>query len=337
MPKRVNIDKHTNMLIIGAANNNNNLKQIVYADKEKEVNKTFGETSDLAKAYQVAKFFGVQNVFLMNVRKNYDYLEICNVLKQTDFAYIVPVSILLSDVFDEPKTERRISYIEYMMEQIGHSNESVFIVTDKRAELFEDIDAYIEDMNSVTEDFYDKMDLTLVNPENIVCVSNNLQYYPMSNIPLAAALCVTQPWIYPEVNFGPTLFELDAYENIGTWAYYMDHTVRSTTVENLLNFKHICPEKLVFISRIIKRIKREFDFSEFPGKQYSEYRRMLVEDKLRGYLEKMSKTILYQYNILSVLPWRNKEPMTIDIENVFEVWPVNCLDKVTIKNTVEVA
>lgn len=336
MATRVNVNKHTSVLLLGKADNNRYRKEIVYANKLNDVKRIFGDSSELTKAYQELSLLGAPAIFLCNCRENYDYLEITEILRANDFAYIVPVSLNLSDEFDEPKTERRISYIEYMLEQIGHINESVFIVTDKHADLYEDMDAFIESMNDIAVSFQQKIE-PAINPENIIFVANNLVNYEHANIPLVASLVITKPNQYPVLDFGPALFEIDQFEDIGNWAYFQNHVVRSTTVENLLNFRSISPTKIVFISRICKIIKRQLNFNEFIGRQYTEYRRLGVETKLNTYLTALLKELIYDYNIISVRGYRSPEPLSVNIENVFEIWPVNCLEKVTISNTVEVA
>jgi len=335
MANHVNVNKHTNILLMGKGGNNNSRKRIVYADKYKEVLKEYGD-SELTSAFKTLKDLGAPYVFLCNCRENYDYLDMAETLRANDFTYIVPISLNMSEEFDDPKTERRISYIEYMLEKIGRVNNSVFLVTDKHASLYEDIDAFISDMNSIATNFSNKIE-PVVNRENIIFVVNNLYSYERSNVPLAASLVVTPPNKYPTMDFGEAYFLLDQFENIGNWCYFQNHTVRSTTVENMLNFMPICPTKIVFVSRLLKVMQRQMNFNEFIGKQYTEYRRQGVEDKLEAYLEALVNELIYQYNILSVKAYRNPEPMTVDIENMFEVWPINCLEKVTMSKTVEVA
>ena len=332
---QVNVGKHTNILLIGKGSSNAYRKEIVYADRSRYVERTFGD-SDLTKAYKLLVKFGVNEIFLCNCMQNYDYLEIANLLKAHDFTYIVPVSINLSDEFDESTSERRISYIEYLLEQIGTANESVFITTDKHASLYEDMDAFIADMNKVASSFMSKKKAGVCG-ENAILVANNLVNYDKANIPLAASLVTTAINKYPILNFGQAYFLLDQYENIGNWAYFQNHTVRATTVENLLNFEVISPQKVVFVSRLLKMLKRQMNFDEFIGRQYTEYRRMGIHDKLQQYLDQAIGTLIYDYNILSTVAYRNPEPMSVEVENIFEVWPINCLEKVTLSKTVEVA
>ena len=335
MTQNINFNKHKNLLILGKAATNNYRKTIVYADNYNKVYNAYGD-SDLTEAYKIAKNLGAPYVFLCNCRQEYDYLDLADTLRDSDFAYIVPISIYISDEFDEPKTERKISYIEYLLEKMGKYNESVFIVTDKKADLYETMDNFIEESNNIADTFKKKIKYP-ANSEDVIYIANNLIDYKMANLPLAVSLCTTEPYEYPTLDFGDTIFLLDQYENIGNWAYFQSHKVRSTTVENLLNFKNICPEKIVFISRIIKIIKRELDFSDFVGKQYSEYRRLNIYNKLKEYLNSITNTLIYKYNIIHTKAYKaNTEKLSVIVENIFEVWPVNCTEKVTISQNIEV-
>ena len=333
----ITVNKHSNMLIIGRGATNKGRKQIVYAEKYNDVVKTFGD-SDLTESFKIAKQLGAPYVFLMNCRQTYDYFDIITSLKASDFTYIVPVSLLISDEFDDPVTERRISYIEYLLEQIGSINESVFVVTDQPASLYENVDSFIEDMNSKAETFRNKRKSPAIR-ENIIFTVNNLVKHNFANVALAAALCSTPVSQYPEADFGEAYFLLDQWEDIGNWAYFQNHTLKNTSIENLLNFEIAGnPLKIVFVSRIVKMIKRELDFSEFVGKRYSEYQRLSIRTKLERYLDSLMHSVLQEYAITATKPYKHKnEPMAIDIINVFDIWPVNCLEKVTISNKVEVS
>ena len=329
----VTVGKHNTVLLLGEAATNTHRKEIIYADRYKDVYRLFGD-SQLTDAYEELKKGGAPYVFLMNCKQLYDYLDIGEILRETDFAYIVPLSVYLSDEFDDSKTERRISYIEYLMEQIGTNNESVFLVTDRHAKVYEDMDEFITNMNYITNNFRAKMIRPAV-PENIVFVANNLYNYDISTLPLVSELCTKSLTDYPDKDFGPAYFYLDKWENIGDWAYFQNHTVRHTTVENLLNFAASGnPLKIVYISRIIKAMKRELDFEEFIGKRYTEYRRLMIQEYLDAYLA--ASDLIYDYQINSVKAYRNIEPMTIDIENSFDIWPKNCLEKISLTKEISV-
>lgn len=331
----VTVSKHTSILLLGKGATSSYMKQIVFGTNYQNVYETFGD-SDLTTAYKHLSDLGCTSIFLMNLRYNSDYLTIAETLKQHDFAYIVPVSILISDKFDDPATERKLSYIEYLLEYIGDTNESVFVVTDKHASAYEDIDAYLGAMNTLSDDIEYNIRIP-AHGENLVFVANNLYNYEMANVPLVASFCTNDASVYPSSDFGPAVFEIDEYEQVGNYAYFRNHEVRPTTVENLLNYKLSGPDKLVFVQRILKIIKRELDFYEFVGKQYTEYQRLAIQNKLQVYLSAMTGKYLCNFNIRSVTPYKDPEPMCIDVDSIFDVIPVNCLDKCTISKSVTVA
>lgn len=331
----VEVSKHNNILLIGPAANNNHLKEVVYADRYEDVLKEYGD-SKLTDAFKLAKDLGAPYVFLLNLRYNYQFFDVAEMLAQNDFAYIVPVTAYMSDVFDEEKSERRISYIEYLLEQIARRNNSTVIATDKHAALYEDLDTYLDAMNEVDEDFRYNLSYK-VNPENIVFVLNNLKDHDMANVALAAAICQTAFKDYPTAAFGEAIFNIDAYEDIGNFAYFMNHTVRETTVENLVNYCGGVPQRAFTIDRIVKAIAREIDFSELIGEHYSAVQLVTLEKKLDKYLSSIVGSMIYNYQINSVSPYRAEESGIIYLETKFDVWPISSFEKVHIDRDIEVS
>jgi len=332
----IQVEKNRDILVIGPADSNSHLKEIVYANSQTEVEREFGKNSELTQAYRLAKSLGAPYVFLLNIRHDYQYLDIIDTLAQNDFAYIVPTSLYLSNHYDDTIRNRRISYLEYIMEKIGYLNESVFIATDKHASLYEDLDAYLEEMNQLSEDFYSSMG-TEVNPENIIFVLNNLERHKMANVALAAALSASPIGEYPTADFGPAIFEMDAYEDIHNYAYFMNHAIRETTVENLLNYKSSSILKVVTISRIVKAIKRALDFSEYVGINYNAHIPMSIRKKLQAYLQGLKGDLIYDFNIIAVQPYRIEGTTTVSIETSFDVWPNNSFEKCRVDKSIEVS
>lgn len=332
----VTVSANRDLLIIGKAANNNNLKEVVYAEYEDDVVTAYGE-SDLTKAFRVAKELGAPYVFLMNIQHDYQYLDIIEVLKQNDFAYIAFASLYLSDMYDDEESGRRLPYLGYMLEQIGQGHESVFLTTDKHASLFEDIDAFLEEMNRVSSNFYYGTDYP-ANFENVVFVANNLKGHAFGNIAVAAALCASDIKDYPVADYGDAIFDIDAYEEIDNYAYFMNHSLRETTVENLLNYRNGTLLKVVTISRIIKAIKRSLDFSEYIGTPYSDHIPIAAQKKLKEYLQLfVSYGWIYRWNINSVLPFRTDHSGTVTIESSFDVWPATSFEKCRIDKNIEVS
>ena len=331
------VDKHSNLLLLGKGRTNYSLKEISYETSYDEVLERYGE-SDLSKAFKIAKDMGVEHIFMMNLKNSYDYFDISEVLKQGDFTYIVPVSVYMSDVFtDSYQGGKFVSYIAYLLSLVSvNKNESVIIATDKHASLYEDLDAFIEDMGTA-ESLFRKSCGSGMNLENIIFIGNNSEKNDMAHVMLASALCVEDIPDYPTGNFGKAIFDIDSFDNPGNWAYFKNHSDAATTVENLLNFLPKGSEKIVTVSRILKMIKREIDFSEFCGKSYSEYQRMRIERKLDLYLSGLKDYVIYKYEIHSVQGFKDiYNKGTILVKNVFDVWPVNCLTSCHIEEGIEI-
>lgn len=331
------VDKHSNLLLIGKGKTNYSLKKVSYETNYEEVLEKYGE-SDLSRAFKIAQDLGASAIFMMNLKNSYDYFDIKETIKQGDFTYIVPVSIYMSDTFtDAYKGGKFTSYLAYLLSLVSvKGNESIIIATDKHASLYEDIDAYLEGMSSA-QDIFQRSYGGGMNMENIIFIANNSAKNDMANVMLAAALCAADIPEYPTGDFGEAIFDIDSFDNPGTWAYFKNHADAQSTVENLINFLPKCSEKIVTVSRILKMIKREIDFSEFCGKAYSEYQRMRIERKLDLYLGGLKDYVIYQYKINSVQGFKDKfHKGTITVKSFFDVWPVNCLDRCHLEKGIEI-
>lgn len=327
-------NKHNNMLLIGKASTMYGYKEITYGDTVEFVLEKYGD-SPLYQAFKKAKDNGVETVFLLSIEDARDIFDVIGEIVQHDFAYIVPLNIMLTDYFhDTYNQNRKTYYIEYMLRCMGRWSESVIIATDKHATLFEDQDAFKEYMNDAAHSFeyYCTSDLRL---DNIVFVANHLKDWKNANLAAAIALCTTDPSQYPTANFGEPVFYIDRWDNPYNWSYFIAHSDESVTIENLLNFTAAGPDKIVTIERIVKVIKRELDLSEFEGRLYTEYQRVRILTKLNAYLEHLTGYLLNSFEIDSVTPIKNANH-TVTILTRFTVWPINSLESCTIEREVHV-
>lgn len=327
---KINYNKHKNMLIIGKAATTENLRQISYEYSYSEVLRKYGN-SDISKAFKLAKEYGCPDVFVMNLRNNYDYLEATNILSDYDFAYIVPVSVYMSDTLNDPyHNDEEYSIIAYLLSKISKNSsycDSVIVATDKHASLYEYIDDFIAAM--------DKSQELIINGstnrnklENVITVANNLEDTTYANVVLAASLCFNPLYAYPMANFGKAIFDIDKWDVSKSWAYFKNHVKTSTSIENLLNLKNNGACKIVYVSRILKAIKRELDFGEFIGRHYTEYIRVKIQDKLAAYLESIVGTLIYDFQIQEVYAVKNNSHKgTVSVICLFSVWPLNCLEE----------
>ncbi len=330
------VDQHSNILLIGKAATYYSYKEITYEDDYDEVLKNYGDCN-LTTAFKEADDAGVAAIFMLNIHDNFDIFDCINEITQNDFTYIVPVDMMLSDYFyDTYNNNKKTYYADYLLQQFTKYNESVFVFTDKHASLYEDQDAFLKDMNNISRTIESSLSLT-VDREDLIFVANNLLQHQMANVTLAIALVTTDLAEYPTTDFGPPIFLIDQYDETYNFAYFKEHTEEATTVENLLNFHSVSPEKIVTIQRIIKVIKRELDLNEFVGRLYSEYQRLQIYKRIETYLRKLVDYVLYKYDILSVTPYRDSDnPGTVIVISYIEIWPKNCLEKISLQIGVEV-
>ncbi|WP_312339207.1 hypothetical protein [Anaerospora hongkongensis] len=328
------IDKHKNMVLIGTAKTNYKLNEVTYFDTIQAVIESYGECK-LTSAFKVAKGFGVENIFLINVKRNHDYFDIVTTLKHNDFTYIVPVNLFMSDGYNDAYHDnKRITYFQYILEEIGGFNDSTLIVTDKHASLYEDLDGFIGEMEELISQFHINSSKNLQG-QNLIFVANNLANYPLANVVLASALCVCDLDSYPTLAFGPAIFNIDTFDVGSELAFFKNNSIAETSIENLLNFREDGPQKIVTIDRIVKYIKREIDFSEFKGKLFTGYQKLRIEQKLKTFLQSLKGYIIEDFRIESITSYQS-DPGTVVVLNRFDIWTVHSIEKCSIGIGVEV-
>mgnify|MGYP000943233538 FL=1 len=336
MAEDILVNKNKTLLIIGKATKNWAPKEIVLAYDKEEVKKNY-KGGDLVDAYLRAKEMGVTDIFLMNIQKDSDYFDILDTLKDNDFAYVVFSSLYLSDTFhDVVDSHKRIhSFYAYFLGYISKSNNTTFVVTDKHASLYEDIDTYLDDMREIKNTFLSRCS-GRAQLNNIIFVMNNLKGNKYANIDLAASLVISDLNEYPSYGFDDVVFHIDPWDNPEDIAYFRDNVTRETTIENLVNLsQNITPEKVVFIDRIIKALKREMDFSEFKGCFYSEYQKLLLNQKLETYLSSLLGYTLRGYNIDSIEAFKDG-PAAVQLVARLSLYPINCLEVCSLNLEIEV-
>lgn len=324
------VNKHANMLIVGKGATSYGRGEIVYSESYEDVLEMYGD-SDLSRAFKEAQDIGASYIFLMNLQKDQDYFNAIDVLKQNDFAYITFATLMLSDTFQDVSHGGEIhSFFAYILGSLGREHKSTLIITDKHASLYEDIDAFLSDMNKIQQNFLHRCS-ERANLQNFIFVGNNLKDHKMSCVPLAAALCATPVNQYPvSEKFGEAIFRIDPWDNPGDMAYFKSDPARETTVENLVNLLRTTePEKVVFIDRILKYIHREMDFSQFKGRVYSSYQKLLFSRVLTKYLDSLLENVIKSYFVESINSYRD-DPGTVILQSRVLVQPVGCLERCAI-------
>lgn len=330
------VDKHSNLLILGRAANDFAVGEVVYSEDYEEVLAQYGE-SDLSRAFKEAQDMGVKYIFVMNLRLVDDYFKVADILKEGDFAYIAFASLLLSDTFQDTFNSGLYhSVLAYLLGTIGHNCNSTFVVTGEHASLYEDIDAFLKDMNAQRKEFLSYCS-SRAELRNLIFVANNLQSYKNAAVPLAAALCTTPVYAYPtSYKFGEAIFDIDTWDCPGEMAYFRSNLTRETTVENLINMMQSDePEKVVFVDRIMKFIMRDIEYQEFKGHQYTAYKKLLFEEKLTQYMESIMDKVIKDYSIDKIEAIHDG-PGTVMLSASLRVVPVGCLEVCSLRKDVQV-
>lgn len=291
----------------------------------------YGSDSTVSKAYATAKFLGVPKIYTTVYHVYSDFTALVNVISQNDFGYIVPVDIYISQDYNNPyRGNIRTSYLQYLLEQMPYDSNNIFVVTDKHASLYEDIDAFLDAMRGNIARLKSRL-LQSVNLRNLIYVDNNLVDYEWANVIVGSLLAISDIPNYPEVpidkSIGDPIFTIAPIDVSDEQVYFAKHADGSVSIENLLNFDAKGTLKPVVVDKIIRYMLRIFDFHEFLGKPYNELRRVRIQNKLKDYLENWVGYIIAEYAIDSVTAeYDAKHPGTVRILCRYRVRPKNTIE-----------
>lgn len=328
-------DKHNNLLIVSNGATNYALKEIRHITSFKDMIKLYGE-SKLSEAYALATDIGVESIFVANIQTKDDFIDVAKIAAEYDFAFIVCPNVLIEDTFiDSNDASYKHNYLAYTLGNIGLSKKSTFIATNKHASLFETIDDFNNYMND-SVNLFTRCCSENANLENIITVANNLIDNEMADVVLASMLAVTSPGTYPTFNnLGQAIFHIDSWD-YPQYCYFKSHTVRETTIENLLNCRLTRDtEKIVTVSMIKKYIERILDFSDYMGMQYNEYKKQKIQEKLEQFLDSIKDILIKEWAIVSINVYKNGKGTIVIVVN-FEIVPINTMEKIFISKEVEV-
>lgn len=323
-------DPNHSVLIIGQSDIRGTgiIKQF---DRYEDVADYYGKDSSITEAYYNAKFIGVPTIFTTVFSKYSDFTNLVTILNQNDFGYIAPIDIYISQNYNNPyRGNIRTSYLQYLLEQMPYSSKNIFIVTDKHASLYEDMDAFVTDMHDKIKTLKNNI-LSTANRRNLIYVDNNLSEYKWANVVAASLLAISDIPDYPTVpdtlSIGEAIFTIAPIDITDEQVYFAEHVNNTVSIENLLNFDDKGTVKPVVVDKIVRYMSRQFDFHEFIGKPYNELRRVRIKNKLTEYLEDWKDYILKDYKIDSVTAEYDKtNPGTVRIMCRYQIQPKNTIE-----------
>lgn len=303
------IDKNKkNILILGKASTDKKRLEILNPKNDSEAMTYYGQ-SDLYNAYKEAyKITKDNNIYTLNTFYITDVIEAIDLLIQYDFNYIVPTSFFISDFFIDPRTELKTSYLAFYLSELAKVRSfSTILTTDRHASLYEDIDDYIYEMRDVVEE------LCEVNSSkfdefgnNAIFVLNNFKGIEFSNVVLAAILSQVKYAEHPsqlnDLDY-KLVYDFDYNDIMSKNISYFKHNLyeEDITIDNFYNLRTTYDEyKIVMIDETIKALYRLIDLEEFKGRLYTPYVKIMIETKLKKYLEDSTGSLIKDYKIKKI-------------------------------------
>lgn len=330
-----NIDRHKSILLIGQCNTKRYINNLVKPESIDECYKVFGDCN-MSSAFSVLFKSDIQDIYIYNIESKHDFLKASDDVGQYDFTYIIPIDIYVSDYFLNPlHNELKTYYIQYMLNSIYSKKSNVrtkILATDKKAELYQDIDSYLNDMANIRNNFI-KNKAVSSSANNMIFVLNNLNETNLGSIYLAIALLTNDINVYPTCNssFPKAVFSIDYTDKVLDMVYFKNHADGSITIENLLNLDtETCAIKIEFISRIVNYVVREIDFHEFCGVFYTEYIKVKIQKKAEEFLNSLIGYVITDYIVEEVYCIDNHNG-TVDAYVPMQIQPINCTEKIKLR------
>ena len=306
--KRIDRDENS-ILIIGKAKTEYRNKEIIQYSSIEEVEDVYGE-SDLTTAFKEAKEIGAEKIFLCNCYKYVDYIEILNQIENRNFSYITPL-FNFSETFITDGNKKM--YLPEIYSNILNDKLVQIIMTDQHASLFENLQHFVDIMNSINNDFKRHIGDNFYSGSNLCFVLNNLKEYKFANVALASILTQNSLRDYPTQNLGDVVFDVNSQDFFNQeLAYFVYDDLAKTSIENFLNYHNeLSPEKFVLVNLIKQKILRALDFSEYAGSLYNPYLKLQLENKINETMQKFVGDIIERYIVHEFIISSDEEGMII--------------------------
>ena len=269
----------------------------------------YGKDSILTEAYEQAyNITNTLNIFTVNCKTISDYVNIIDDLVQYDFTFIVPINLYLSDSFYDPAIHKSHTFVLYYLEKLQKANSlTSLIMTDRHAELYENIDDYLIKMKRSWSSVKHKAGANTLltnHGSNLLITLNMLKDVKHSNVILSAYLASCDLPNYPKYMDYVPVYDLDLNDLTGLhdFIYYKyNFLTNSTMIENLVN----CREnrdiyKNELIDLIIKKIIKLINLNEYKGKLYNAYTKLQISNKISSILKPYTNKLFKSYELIDI-------------------------------------
>lgn len=316
------------ILIIGEGSTTYGINQIIKQDSLKLVAGLYGESSELTEAFELAKSTGATDIYLANVQTKTAYVDIMQVARQYNFTYIVPLGVRFSDKAFNKQLNRNMTFAEIFLRIITVMADSIIIMTDNHASLYEDIDHYLEDMFDKIKSFKLDAQSVLDNGRQLWFCANNLDKVPYSNVLLASIMTVTDLPNYPDYPIPEAVFNIDDID-VGNkeLIYFKSNVYANNSIENFVNFHNeYNAYKIATIDMVIRKINEEIDLSYFSGKLFTNQVKLKIQSFVQDYLNSIKGKMIRDYSILSISTYLESDYSYVIVVH-FKILPMNSLEE----------
>lgn len=302
--KRIRVDNHNHLLILGPANSNKHRGEIFYFDSVTKMKQAYqSKGGPLIEAFEEAQQFGAPHIFVANVESIDEYRDTFDILEQHDFPFILPIELSPFDYYYDASTSAMSSIpcALYPLEVMARKNHSIVIMNTDHANLYQDMDHYLEHLR-LAEGFLKSHTHSGMELEKFFLTANNLSDVRYANVVIAAVISNSES-VYPTEDFGEVNFLLDTNELQGSdIIYFKSHPDGVSTVENLVSFQEDGkPEKSLMALRSAHYIQRKLDLSAFAGRHFTLDMKTLVESAVEEFLETIKGQVIQDFgNIRAV-------------------------------------
>lgn len=322
------MNMQNSMLIIGEGSTTYGINQIIKQDSLSLVAGLYGEDSELTQAFELAQNAGASNIYLANAQTKTAHIDIIQIARQYNFTYIVPIGVRFSDKAFNKQLNRNMSFAEIFLRITSVMADSIIVMTDNHASLYEDIDNYLEDMFDKIKTFKGEAQSVLDNGRQLWFVSNNLDKVPYANVLLTAIMTTTDLPNYPDYPLPEAVFDIDEID-VGNkeLIYFKNNVYANNSIENFVNFHNeYNAYKIAPIDLVIRKINEEIDLTYFSGKLFTNQVKLKIQSFVQDYLSSIKGKMIRDYSILSIDTYLDTDHSYV-IVVFFKILPMNSLEE----------
>lgn len=288
------------MLILAKAKDEYLNKEIKLVKTIEEAEHLYGTNSQLTEAYKEAKAVGTHDIYTCNIFKYTDYVAILKSITNYNFTYIVP-SFDLLDKFKSLNGKTYFLaelYSNVLLEQV-----TGIILTGKHADEYEDIQHFVDTLNSDIGTFKKNTYEKLIFGTNLSFVANNLKNKKFANVILASMLLQSSKKEYPILK-EKAIFDLRSADFEYNECVFFNNCFSSTDYAvpaNLINFStEDNYYKSILNYEVVKELLERLDMSEFKGRAYSNHTKVMIENKIKSIISESVGELIEDGLLLSV-------------------------------------